>query len=71
VDRCVVCERGPGPLCSWECRRTAVRLIDANVQLIRKLAGQDATDLRRRLALENGRLQSAAWRFDTRPQEPA
>jgi hypothetical protein len=64
---CVVCERGPGPLCSWECRRTAVRLIDANVQLIRRLCRSgESADLRRKLALENGRLQSAAWRFDTR-----
>jgi hypothetical protein len=70
-ESCLACGEASvgGPLCSWECRRRAIRMIDALGRKVRQLRTVDtdvARDIRLHAAIEAGVLQSAVWRYDTR-----
>jgi hypothetical protein len=71
VEACLLCGESAagGPLCSWQCRRRALRLIDALSRKVRELRDTDtaeARDIRLHAATQAGVLLSAVWRFDSR-----
>jgi hypothetical protein len=62
---CAVCGRvAHSSLCSGRCRSEAARRLARNARRLRRLQDDDESEQRQRLALANGWLLSAIWRYD-------